>query len=262
MKNLEIYIKGTAPLEKREEIIFSLIDSLDNESYKLFNEIVDLSDYSYYKLSNLSIRAKELKRIYTLTNELFEYIKDIETASFDYAKKRWQLKCFLTSYVTLQVFLTSKLISTGTITQQTMLNYIATAIFGVGAFTVLFKKANKDYAYELSAISESVRRFSDERLAVIGSTLDNCERLIYAKYKNHEKDENIDILITEANNFIASFIDGKVTEEETNTIPNELKRVMVTILKQDLTSESDDLLSLLNEAKNNYYQRLKLIKEY
>ena len=262
MKNLEIYIKGTAPLEKRETIIFDLINSLDNESYKLFNEIVDLSDNSYYKLSNLNTRSKELKRIYLLTNDLFEYIKNIETSSYDYARKRWLLKCFLTAYATLQVFLTSELLSTGIITTQTVQNYIITAVIGVGAFTILFKKANDDYSYELSTISESVRRFSSQRLEVIGSTLDNCERLIYAKYKRHENDENIDELITEANNVIASYIDDKTTETEINTLSDQLKKLIVEILKQDLTSESDDLFGLLKEAKSNYYQRLKLIREY
>ena len=72
------YMKGKAPLEEREQKLFELINELELDSNKLFDEVVNTNIESIFRLvellnecKNITVRYKELYDSYSL------HLKDI-----------------------------------------------------------------------------------------------------------------------------------------------------------------------------------------
>lgn len=244
------YFKGKDRLENREKVLFRLVNELDRESYQLFNEIVDLSDISYYKIQNLYSRVKSLQVLYSETAESFDYIDEIENNSYDYAGKRFQLKRLLTAITTIYASM-------------------ANALLGIVAFVVLNQKATDDFLRELNAINNRTDKFDEDQVKKIGSTIDNCTRMLESKITKMNEDgslysiiNNNNLMVIQVNTFILSYIEGLISYDTINSLNDNFKCMIIEILQKDLNSESNDLFELLELAKKQNNDGLKLMKEY
>ena len=237
------YSKGRDYLENREEFLFKLISELDKASYDLFGEIVSLSSDSYYKIDNLLTRVNELSRLYNETKESYVYINKIEQSSYDYAAKRFQMKRMLTAMTTIYAF-------------------VANALLGILAFVLLNDRATKDFCNELDYINERIRKFDENELTRIKDTIENCSRILSGKIKRMENESEEYNLITAANSFIYSYIEGLIEFDIINSLNDDIKKIIINILKNDLESESENLFELLERSKEIKNNGLKLFKEY
>lgn len=234
---IEEYVKGNDTLEKKEKYISRVVDMLDKESFELFKEIIDLSDESIYKIIPLYERAHYLTDVYNDVMDAINYINKIEASNFEYAFKRYQLKKLLISMTTLSTFLLN-------------------ALLGILSFVILSKRANKDFADECIEIYDAMEFISEEQLRVIFATLGNCSRLLNGK-KNRifdhlrkiQPDINESLCIMICNDAIKEYISGNASIEQIEYLDPYYKSTIVNILKQDLNSDSDDLIELLNLAK-------------
>ena len=250
MTDITEYMQGKDKLENREEFLSKLIEDLDSESKALFDEIVDLGNISYYNVTNLYYRVQNLRKLFLKMTESYQYLGKIELSSYDYAGKRFQLKRLLTATTTVYAFM-------------------ANALLGIIAFVLLNQKATNDFYRDLMDINERTSVFDEEQVKKIGLTLENCIRLLEGKIKKMNEDgnlyntvSNISLPITQANALILSYIEGYIDEETINGINSEVKSIIIDILKNDLNSDSDDIIELLNKAKNRNNNGMKLMKEY
>lgn len=240
--NITSYFKSTAPLEKREALLFKMIDELDKESFILFNEIVDLSDESYYKLESLATRIISLIKIYKEIDESFEYINKIEESSYDYAAKRFQLKRTLIAITTVYA---------------SIVNFI----LGITSFVVLNDIASKEFIDELNNINDKLSEFDKDKLIRIRRTLENTTRLFCGKLKriannNELTDSNNMLLLIIANDYIKDYIEGNIPTEKINFLSDKIKDRITSILKKDLNIDNNNIYELLNIAKKNNQKRL------
>ena len=247
--DIEEYIKGNDSLEKKEKYLRDVIDTLDKESFELFNEIIDLSDESVYKIIPLYERTHHLTEMYNSVLEAINYINKIEASSFEFAFKRYQLKKLLISLTTMSTFLLN-------------------AILGIFSFVVLTKKANKDFADELVEIYNSMETIDDDKVKIILRTLDNCARLLNGKKNKifeHLKEiqpnikESLCVMI--CNDAIRGFINDEVSLEQINSLDPFYKDTIVNILKKDLNIDTCDLNELLLLAKENSKKDKMLLLE-
>ena len=250
MTDLLSYMKSSAPLEEREEILFSIIDKLDKESLALFGDIIDLNGHYLYKYENLMTRTSELKVLLEEVVKSFEYISEIEQSSYNYANKRFQFKKMLTAIVTVYAFLSN-------------------ALLGIASFVLLSNKANKDFVGELTDINDTISKFDAEKLMVIDSTLQNCVRILKGKIEKLpdfmnmcENGTDQDKLFIFSNYIISSYINEVLNDEDINSINEDLRCSIINILKNDLNIDSDNIIELLHLAKNKNDNSIKLLKEY
>ena len=250
MTDILEYSKGTDKLENREDFLFQLLNDLDNESYQLFSEIMDLGDTSYYKIDNLYSRVKYIRDIYNKTVESFKYVGKIEQSSYDYAAMRFQLKRLLTAVTTVYAFMCNVLL-------------------GISAFVLLNQRASEDFVNELVYINSRMDKFNEEQLRKIGSTIDNCTRLLEKKLEDMNPSGDLfriindgSLEVTQVNGFIVAYIEELIDYDTIDTLSDKLKGMMISILQKDLNIDSDNLQELLEHAKRLNNDGLKLIKEY
>jgi hypothetical protein len=239
------YLKGKDYLEKREEKLFELLDKLDEESFKLFSEIVDLDMNSFYKVDNLFMRINNLSDMYEKLVDCFEYLKNIELESFVYAGKRLQLKRLLIAIVTIYACLNN-------------------ALIGIGGYIVLSNMANKSFGEENGDITLRVDKYSKYDLQKISRTLINCANILKGKMDRLYSQEELDGLdehIIFANNTIASYLDGEIGLEEVKLLSEEDKESILRILQKDLNSEETSIYKLLSLLKTKSNNEIKLTKE-
>jgi len=158
------------PLELREEVLFKVMDTLDADSFKLFNEVVDLNDASMDKVEGLVMWLHELLKMYNLANDNFEELNNLELENYTYAARRFQMKRMLAAMTTVYAL-------------------ISNLFLGLLSFLLLNIRANKDFAKEIENIGEKVNRFDEEKLRRIESTLSNCERILYGKINRYEDND-------------------------------------------------------------------------
>ncbi len=244
------YVKGKDSLEDKEKFVYDTFNKLDKESFDLFNEIIDLSDYSYYKLMSLYLRTNKLASITKDTIEASNSLNKIEENSFSYATRRYQFKKLMVIFAT-------------------MFSFLSSSILALLAYVVLSKKANKDYAIELESVYNAMEIVDEDKVKIITNTLQNCQRLLDGKErkilkhlldsKDNEEVLNNLVLINET---IQNYIDGNINYESINKMNDEFKNNLKGILMQDLNAEEEDLFNLLELAKYKNISSLKLIKDY
>ncbi len=251
MTDIVRYAKSKERLEKREDFLCKLIDDLDKESEALFDEIVNLSDISYYKISNLTNRVNNIERLFKETEVAFAYIDDIEKYSYIFADMRRRLKGLLTAITSIYAF------------------FLVSPPFGILSYSLL-SITNMDYFYrELDDINNRIDRLNAPRLNRINSIIGNCDRILNGKVNKMNEDGNLhkvindtSLLVTRVNNYIFMYIDGMINYSDIETISEEEKELLIDILKQDLNTDIDDLYELLELAKKQRENGLKLTKEY
>lgn len=233
------YSLSSVPLEDKEKFLFEIIDKLDKESYKLYCEIIDLSDKSFYKVKEISRRIIELGRTYKEVKEAYEYLDKIEQERVVSATKRLHLKSMLTGFTVMFAFINN-------------------VFLGVIAFILLNSRASKDYVNELEVIRSRYSQFDDDRISLIGTTIGNCDRLFCGKVQRMnnllegtktKEDEGYIAIITDG--YITLYLNGEIDEDRILSISDKYKEVLKDILKKDLNSNSDDLLTLLRELKEH-----------
>lgn len=248
MSNIIEYSKSNVSLADKEKFLFEVIDILDRESYKLFSEIVDLSEESFYKVSEISARIIELYQVYIKAKEAYDYLDRIEQERVVYATKRFQLKALLMSITTIFAFLNN-------------------ALLGIVSFVALTKVATSDYVREIGEIGITYSNFDDEKLEIIRTTIENCDRLFCGKVSRmnellqgtHNKDdEGYKAIIV--NVFIELYLSGEITDERLLSMSDKYKEKLKQILKKDLNSDSDDLLILIQEFKKHNEECNKIKK--
>lgn len=248
--NIESYTKGNSSLEEKENTINELVNCLDEQSFDLFSEVIDLGTESYYKLSNISIRLKELSRISTEVLKSYDYLSYIEQDKCQSIYRKFQLKRMLTMIVTIYSF-------------------FANMFLAVISFIVLNNKANKDFISDYKEI-EKLDLFDEEKLKRINITLDNSLRIFknkLEKMSEHEKElfnnKNINNNCTiYSNEILYQYLINRVSYDEMMILPQIIKDKIVDILKSDLRVDIDDYSKLLTIVKENNDNSLKLIKEY
>ena len=106
--------------------------------------------------------------------------------------------------------------------------------------------------------AELSNHFDMDVLKTISITLDNCDRILNARIK--KINDNLDDFdLASANGFISSYIEGKIAKESLFMIPSSHKQLMLSILKESLNSNSDDLYELLELVKKKEEENLKII---
>lgn len=254
-KNIIEYIKGTAPLEERRKFLFDLINNLDKESFELFSDIVDLTEYDFYKNVNLTARIEYLDSITADVIDGFEYLSKIDTSSYNYAVNRYRLKLFLSMIASCFAF-TSNI------------------PLGLLSFIVLNKKASKDYARELTYIGTNLDNYDNEKLNKIANTIANSSR-IYNRKANNAKNmvlNEVDLIngdddvmidaVCLANMSIIAYENGDLNPTSLDFIPDPVKEVMISILQYDLDEETNDLIELLDKLIEKNEEKLKFVKQY
>ena len=240
MKDFIAYFTSGKPLEEREQLLFELVNLLDNESFNLFNEIINLNDSSYYKIENLTTRINELKELNIQINKAFEYIKKIEESGYDYATRRLQF---------------SRLAVAITTVYSCMINFI----LGIFHYIILNRMVNERFANELEETNQKIRQFDEDKITTINNTLDNCTRLL--KGKMHKiQEHNFDLFDIIANDYITQYLEGNAKNIE--YLPDNLQIKIREMLQIDLNTNNDNLDDLLSSTKDNSGKVLKLIKEY
>lgn len=250
------YIKGTAPIEERRKFLFDLIDKLDKESLQLFSDVVDLSEFDFYKNVNLTERIEYLDSITADTIDGFEYLSKIDISSYNYAVNRYRFKLFL-SMITSGFAFTSSI------------------PLGLISFILLNKKASKDYTRELSYIGTNLDYYDDEKLNKIANTIANSSR-IYNSKANSTKDivlSNVDLIkggdddamvdvVCLANMTIIAYQNGDINLTSLDFIPDVVRNVMISLLQYDLNEETNDLNELLEKLKEKNESNLQFVKQY
>ena len=249
MKNIVEYSRSNASLDEKERFLFGVIDILDKESYKLFSEIVDLSDESFYKIGEISFRIIELYQVYINAKKAYDYLDMIEQSRVIYATKRFQLKTLLMAFTTMFAFLNN-------------------ALLGIISFVALTKVATSDYVREIGEIGITYSNFDDNKLETIKTTIENCDRLFSGKVRkmsellqstHNEDDEGYTAIIV--NDFIELYLDGEITDDVLLSISDKYKEKLKQILKKDLNSDSDDLTTLIQEFKKHNEECKKMTKK-
>ena len=159
-------IQQIIPLEVREEALFKFMDMLDAESYKLFNDVVDLKEKTPAKLLNLANSLDNLTIAYSAVSKDFEELNELELENYTYAARRFQMKRMLAGITIIYALLSNILL-------------------GIASFLLLNNTANKDFAKEIEVIGEKVKRFDEEKLRRIECTLSNCERILNGKINKY-----------------------------------------------------------------------------
>ena len=257
MENEDItkYLKGTAHIEDREKYLFDLIDKLDEESLRIFSDVIDANEVDFYKTRNLHTRISSLDEIIREVIDNYEYLAKLEEKSYDYAVNRYRLKLLLS------------ILTTGA-------SFAANPLLGVISFVLLMNKANKDYTTELRDIGNRIGMYDDAKVNKIVSTIANAARIYekkasvmqelfiegYTMCEDAEDDfVSIDFM---ANLAIMSYQSGDYTDEDLWIIPDAVKEVMVEILGFDLKNESKDLKELLHKLNEKDEKSIELIKKY
>ena len=249
MKVIE-YIKTIKPLEEREKYISDLIISLDKESFELFNEIMDLSDESVYKLIPLYKRTIGLTDIYNgITEAINDVIKE-ESFNYNSVNGKYQFKYLLITIVSFYAFMTN-------------------ALFGILAFILLTRRNNKDFANDVVDIYDSLDVIDDSREPIIHTTLDNCARILNSKKEKiiqHCFDSELDLSeklrMMVSNDAVKDFLNGDISTKDISFYREEYKKSIINMLKKDLNIDSEDLELLLNLTKDKSENGMKLIKQY
>ena len=244
------YIKTIKPLEKREKYISDLIASLDKDSFELFNEIMDLSDESVYKIIPLYKRTIGLTNIY---NEIDVAINDVikeEAANYNSVSGKYQFRHLLITITTFYALMTN-------------------VIFGILTFIVLTKRNNKDFADEVVDIYDSLDIIDDSRESIIQTTLENCARILNSKkekiiqhYFDSELDLSEKLRMMVSNDAVKDFLNGDISAKDISFYREEYKRSIINMLQKDLNIDSEDLELLLNLTKDKSENGMKLIKQY
>ena len=255
-KDIIEYIKGTAPLEERRKFLFDLINNLDKESFDLFSDIVDLTEYDFYKNVNLTTRIEYLDSITADVMDGFEYLSKIDTSRYNYAVNRYRFKLFLS------------MIASG-------FAFASNIPLGLLSFIVLNKKASKDYTRELEFIGNNVDKYDDEKLNIIANTIANSARIYNSKANNTKDmvlnemalinggdDEVMVDAICLANMSIIAYQNGDLNSTSLNSIPDVVKEVMISLLQYDLSEETNDLKELLDKLIEKNEEKLKFVKQY
>jgi hypothetical protein len=95
-----------------------------------------------------------------------------------------------------------------------------------------------------------MKRFDDSRIKRIGNIIANSTRII-----NGKKDKLFDTLKTDPvtrdkiileNKFILELLEGSKGLEDFEILPDEVKKGIINILKDDLNYDSDDINELYN----------------
>lgn len=249
MTDIVEYSKSKASLEEKEKFVFEVIDILDKESCKLFGEIINLSDESFYKVKEISKRIIQLYQVYIKAKEAYDYLDLVEQERGIYATRRFQFKSLLTSLTTIFAFINN-------------------AFLGVISFVVLNKEATRVYVKELEEIEKNYKKFDDDRLKLIKTTIENCDRLFCGKVDKMNQvlqstqskdDDGYKAIIV--NGIIELFLRGEVDESRLLSMSDEYREKLKQILKSDLNSNTDDLPTLIKEFKNNNDENKKLIKK-
>ena len=112
-------------------------------------------------------------------------------------------------------------------------------------------------------------KFNEEQLRKIGSTIDNCTRLLEKKLEDMNPSGDLfriindgSLEVTQVNGFIVAYIEELIDYDTIDTLSDKLKGMMISILQKDLNIDSDNLQELLEHAKRLNNDGLKLIKEY
>lgn len=245
--NLEAYFNSKESYLKKEEVLFTVMDELDRESYRIYKEVTNLSNVSFYKVTSLKENIAKLKNLYQIVLVNYEKILLIELSSYSYASKRWAFKWLISSALVINIILKYALL---TISSYIAINYII----------------GKDYIEEYKSIDERMLNFDEQKLVGIGITLDNCERIILVKEQqmvnsiNSNAQELPKSML--ANDIIAAYLLGVNSKLEPDKLPDHIKKAIRTILKEDLRTDNDNIKELLEEAKNSETKTLKLIKKY
>lgn len=236
---------------ENEEILFKLIDKVDNESYKLFSEIVDLKVGSLYKVENISSRLEKLTYIYEDLCNAYEYFENKEESNAYDATRRFQLKRILACITTVYAFL-------------------ANPLLGIGSFVLLNTKASNDYIKELEDFDDAYFKFDEDQMGKIGITLENSIRILNGKIKKMKEKNNIMggtrlfdyIVLVNANNLIKKYIQGKITKEIIHGQSEIIKYTIKDILNSELKVSINNLDELLEYVKKDYNSKQQFENEY
>ncbi len=243
--NIVEYLNEKDGLEAKEKRLFDIINLIDEESYKLFSEVTDLDLNSFYKLDNLYMRMDNLSVMLDQASYCYNYLITFEKNSLDYPARKLIIKKLLALFI-------SSVIS--------MVN----VSIGLGSFIIISILANKSFLKEITSANRRKDALKKLDLSTISITLENATNLLEGKmnrlYAMKESEEiSQDIIIT--NNYIASYLLDKLSNEEIETLPSNCKQIIIKILQKDLSSNSDNIYELLSELRNKNDSEIKLTKQ-
>ena len=216
-------IKDIIFKEPVEDQVNKLIDDarkLNEESSKLWNEIFNFDGTSSYKVPILLEEYERLKIIYDDIVRRYNSLLDEELTQ----KQVLDLKTIILILFTPGMFCFD--LYYGAVYIGLLLQIIGNRIF---------ENRNKEH---------QKKRLEGIDLNPIDINIGNSSRFVSKidKFSRSQTDED-----TCANNYIHMYITGEC--DDISLIPDDIKARIISILKRDLNSDSDDLISLLDEVK-------------
>ena len=243
------YLTSHKTLEEKEKFLLSLIDTLEEESNKLYDEVVDLDCKSFYKYDNLYERYLVLSELYEKVSEGYNFLYEIEKNSIGGVKARLRLKWCL---ATIMSFYAS----------------LASPTLGLYSGLILLIKAFNDFNNERDYVMDRGKSFYTDRIPKINLILENSSRFLTKKndkmndiFKEFNIDpDNVDLDLMVSNYIISSYIEGEMDEETIESYDENIKKYVINLLKSDLNVDSDNIYELLEMTKENNQKSLHLEK--
>lgn len=226
---------GDEPFTTKELGII-LLDDVERKAFEIYKKALDSKEYSEYYLLELMKQNESLKGDIA---EAYEIINDGIAEELDKVRKE---KYRVVTLATVGVVTTMFVPTTGII-------LIPSSIALVG----LYLKKRKKVMNTDTMLKETVNRF--QKVTNILTNIENNETFLNKRYKELTKDR-VDELkenptkvnrIMDANLIIQDYISYDRLPE---SIDEETKRTIISMLQQDLGTKEKDLETLLMMAKD------------
>lgn len=238
-------------IEQGENLIFEAINRLDIESYKLYCEVNDLSNLSLYKAKEIAQRLAEMKYAYEQIKQAYDML-DVATQNKGICiNNRKRLKLLLAASVSTFAF-------------------VSNATLGILSLIVLNSKVILDFFSEIVDYENNYRSkyvIPNSKLELTEKTIENSERIYngriisIANALEHVESEDDELYIAcRINGLLELYLNGDIEEENITEISDEYKKVLIKVLKSDLNSDNDDLITLLHQYKD-HTNNLGLVKK-
>ena len=248
--NILEYVKENHSIEEKQKECIKCFKFLDQESFNLFKEVLDLNNESYFKAESLIARCKKLTKMFCNLTDAITYMNDLESKNYESVSRRFLANGFAITISTVWISFFS-------------------LILGIINFIYLSLKANKQFAKDTGEIFNRLDYFDSNRIDLISRTLENSSRIIGGRIKktvDYLESSNVSIAekltILESSEALKMYLDGKLSKEEVNMLDGSTKTYIINALKYDLGSDSNDLNELLDMLKNREDKNNKLLLEY
>ena len=237
-------------IEEGENFIFNAINKLDVESYKLYSEVNDLSTLSLYKAKELAGRISEMKWVYEQIKQGYDMLDIAVQNKAISINNRKRLKMLIAASVSTFAF-------------------VSNAILGIISLVVLNSKAISDFMAEIEDFKKSYNRYviADSKLELIENTIKNSDRIYNGRryvigraLENISSEDDEMYIACRVNGFLELYLNGDIEDENILELSDEYKKVLLKILKSDLNSDDENLLTLLHQYKD-YNDNLGLVKK-